>query len=370
MTMKLEVNGAQYENFINASCEIRLDALSSTFSFEAAAAEGEPLPFKGGEACKIIVDGELVLTGSIEVVDVSYDAKLHSILIQGRDRTGDLLDSSLGPIADIREAATTLKKLIEIVLKDIKLKIDVIDLANPAPFNEAEDVASPEPGENAFSFIEKYSKKRQVLLTSDADGNVVIAKNSGETAPGAVQHVIGASDNNVLAASFSFDTTGRYNQYKFVSQLNPIPLEFAGETDLATAVNQTGGASDPDIRIGRQLFLVAEAPYSNDQNIARAKWQLNIARARGLAYAATVPGYRVDLTDPKSALWQTNKLYQIVDDFLGKREQMLCNSVTYTLDSSGGQQTSLGFLDETTYALDLTKPSTSSVADDLLGDLL
>jgi len=67
MTMVLEVNGVQYDNFTAASCEIRLDALSNTFSFEAVAAEGAALPFKGGEACRVIVNRQAVLTGFIEI---------------------------------------------------------------------------------------------------------------------------------------------------------------------------------------------------------------------------------------------------------------------------------------------------------------
>ena len=381
MTIKLEVNGVQYDNFVSVSCEIRLDALSSTFSFEAVADQGTPLPFKGGEPCRVIVDGEKVLTGSIEIVAVDYSASDHTIFIQGRDKTGDLLDSTLSSI-DIR-APITLKQLIEIVLKQIGLDIKVIDEVSPKaftsdelsvgeedddidPFNETEDLAAIEAGDNAFSFLEQYSRKRQVLLTSDADGNVVIATNSGESAPGALQNILESNDNNILAASFSFDTTGRFNVYKFVSQMNPVTLNFAGEVPIETIVDQNGGVFDPAIRIGRQLVLVSEVPYSNAQNETRARWEADIRRARGLVYAVTVNGYRVDPSDPNSDLWRTNKLYQITDDFLGKQEPMLCNSVTYTLDLISGQQTTLGFVDEKTYTLDLTKPKTSETASDIL----
>ena len=364
MTMKLEVNGVQYENFVSASCEIRLDALSSTFSFEAVAAEGQPLPFEGGDPCKVLIDDELVLTGFIEVKRESYNASDHRIFIQGRDKTGDLLDSTLNPIPDIR-APITLKSLIEKVLSQINLKISVIDQVNPEIFNKAEDIASPEAGDNAFKFLEKYSRKRQVLLTSNAEGNVVIATNSGESVSGAIQHIIGANDNNVLASSKWSDTTGRFNIYGFVSQLNPVALNAAGKTDLVTVVNQSGEVSDPDIRIGRQLILVPEAPSSDNSSEARAQWELDIRRTRGLVYAATVSGYRVDNTDESSELWQTNKIYQIIDDYLSEQERMLCNSVTYTLDLIAGQQTSLGFVDKTAYTLSLSSPSTSRTASNV-----
>lgn len=382
MTIKLEVDGVQYDNFISVSCEIRLDALSSTFSFEATADQGASLPFKGGEPCRIIVDGQKVLTGNIEVVSVNYSSSSHDIFIQGRDRTADLLDSTLSSI-DIR-APITLKQLIEIVLKQIKLDIKVIDQVKPKAFtieelgidevendeldsfNIAEDLVAIEAGVNAFSFLEQYSRKRQVLLTSDADGNIVIANNSGESASGALQNIIDSTDNNILEGSFSFDTTERFNVYKFVSQLNPTTSNFAGEISLETVVYQVGEARDKKIREGRQLVLVSEVPYSSAQNKTRAEWEADIRRGRGLIYAATVNGYRVDPSDPDSDLWQTNKLYQITDDFLGKQEPMLCNSVIYTLDLISGEQTILGFVDEKTYTLDLTKPKTSKTASDFI----
>lgn len=361
MTMELEVKGVRYSNFTAASCEIRLDALSNTFSFEAVAAEGKPLPFRGGESCRVIVDDRVVLTGSIEVVNVSYDASSHNISIQGRDKTGDLLDSTLGSISDLR-APITLKEIIEAVIKDIGADLNVVEDVATKPFESTQDVASPEPGDNAFEFLEKYSRKRQVLLTSNGDGDIVITSGSAKVANGAIQHIISAEDNNVIAANFSFDTTGRFNVYKFSSQLNPFALNNAGDTDIASIVNQNGSTSDPEIRIGRQLVLTAENPYSNDQNEARSKWEANIRKARGLKYSATVTGYRVDPKDLKSDLWQINRVYPIIDDFIGKQEPMLLNSVTFTLSVPSGEQTSLGFVNKEAYSLELEKPVTSQTA--------
>lgn len=368
MTMKLEVNGIQYENFTAASVEIRLDALANSFSFEAVAAEGQPLPFKGGDRCRVIVNDTAVLTGFIEVINVSYSAGNHTITVEGRDKTGDLLDSSLDVISDLR-APITLKEIIEKAIDNIGPTVNIFDKIRVIqevliqPFNPAEDVASPEAGENAFEFIEKYSRKRQVLLTSDGDGNVVITDGSGIPAIGSIQHIIGAADNNVISSSFSFDTTGRFRDYKFASQLNPVPLNAAGETGLATVAGQKGGVSDPDIRAGRQLILISETPNSDEQNTARSEWEANIRKARGLVYSAIVSGYSVDASDPNTSLWQINRLYQVVDDYLGKSEPMLLNSILFTLDTGEGELTSLGFVDEKAYSLELTEPLTSTTAD-------
>jgi len=360
--MRLEVNGVQYTNFVSASCELRLDSLSSAFSFNAVAPEGQAMPFKGGEACKVIVDNEPVLTGFIEVVDVDYSGSDHTITVSGRDKTADLLDSTIDVINDIRGDGLTLKELIEKVIDHLGLDIKVIDQVNPDPFNATEDIAAPEPSDNAFDFIEKYSRKRHVLLTSNADGNVVITANSGVNAEGAVQHVIGAEDNNVINASFSYDTTGRYNNYKLTSSLNPVALNQAGDTDLASVVSQSDGVSDPDIRKGRQMVIISENPFSKGSCRERAKWEADIRRARGLIYSATVPLYRVD--GEEGDLWQINKVYRVVDDYIGKIEPMLCNSIIFSL-SDEGRNTELGFVGQNAYKLFIEPDSSVSEASNV-----
>lgn len=361
--MKLRVNGIEYANFTRASCEVRLDALCRSFSFEAVAPEGRALPFKGGEACEVVVDGETVVTGHIEVVSVNYDASSHTIGVQGRSRSADLLDSSLDAVNDIRMDDLTLKGLIEAVIASLSLDLTVRDEVNPEAYNPAEDLAAPEPGENAFEFIEKYARKRQVLITDDARGNIVIASNSGQHAEGAVQHIIGAEDNNVLRSSFSYDTTGRYNAYRISSGLNPVALNLAGDTDLASLVNQNGGVFDSEIRAGRQLVLISETPFSNGNCESRAKWEADIRKARGLAYSAAVPGYRVGIDS--GALWRPNRIYQIVDDFVGKVEPMLCNSVTFTYDANAGRETSLEFVGQKAYTLLLEPVQLGEVASNV-----
>lgn len=349
--MMLEVGGIRYDNFISAQCDLRLDSLADSFNFEAVNPDGAELPFKGGELCRIYVDGELVLTGHIEIVAVIYNGDDHTINIQGRSKPADLLDSTLGIFDDVLGEALTLKSLIEKVIEHLSLDLTVVDEAKPEPFNGAEDLAAPEPGDSAFQFIEKYSRKRQVLLTSSPDGNILITTNSGINATGKLQHIIGAKDNNILSSSFSYDTTGRFNAYRISSQLNPIPLNLTGGSDLVPLVNQGGGVFDSDIRASRQLVIVAEAPFSDKDCEARAKWEADIRKARGLLYTATVPYFREG--GQTGELWKLNRIYQVVDDFIGKIEPMLCNSVTFSLDNDSGRNTTIGLIGRNAYLLSL-----------------
>lgn len=379
--IELEVDNKTFSGFISGYVSIRLDALSNTFSFSTTSQEGAPLPFRGGEACKVRVEGKLVLTGFIEVVSVDYSDTSHTITISGRDKTGDLLDSTIDQfsdeeinlttktvglpllpeipgisrvrtISDVR-APITLVQVIQLVLNQLKLEILVIQAVfGLKPFQKAEEIFSIRPGENAFRFLEKLAKKRNVLLSSDEEGNIVITKSSGDFVNATLQNIVGSTTNNIKVGSVSYDTTGRFNFYESLSSLNPVALNFAGSPDLAALVNQSGGAFDDEIRISRQLVFAADAAYSSGQNIERAEWEANIRKTRGRVYSVDVRGY----TNKTGALWKANTVVDVKDDFAGINDQMLINQVDYKLDLGGGSITTLGLVDKDAYTLSITKP--------------
>ncbi len=365
MSITIEVNGDQYENFLSASVNIRLDALTNTFAFTTTSQKKNPLPFLGGEPCKIFVDGEVVLTGFIEVVTVNYDTESHTIAVMGRDKTGDLLDSTLDKVQDIT-STVTLKQLIEKVLTSSKLsniKVVQADGLLIEPFNPAEDKMNPEPGKSIFDFIEKYARKRQVLLTSNGDADIVITQSSGVVIPDTIQNIISSDQNNVLVSSVSYDTTGRFNTYKFVSSLSPIAANIAGVLDLESLVSQSGGTTDPEIRASRQMILIAETSSSDGQNNKRSQWEANIRKARGRVYSAKVKGFRNTSGD----LWQINNLVSVVDDFCGINSQMLINTVSFNVDLNGGNTTTMSLLNKNAYTLSIAEPKNNEVGLGLFG---
>ena len=362
MSILLEVNGQQYTQFESANVNIRLDVLTNTFEFSATSDNGNPLPFKGGEECKITIQDQQVLTGFIEVVNVSYSATSHNIKLIGRDKTADLLDSTLDAFSDL-VAPITLKQIIERVISELNLNIEVIDETNSEPFNEAEDIIAPEPGQNAFEFIEIYSRKRHVLLTSNGKGDVVITDSSGVFIDAPIRHRLNTNENNVISADVSYDTTGRFNLYKFASSLNPIALNVSGETELDNVVNQKGQEIDSEIRIGRQLILISENPYSDSQNIDRAIWEANIRKARGRLYRVQLNGF----VTPSGNIWDINKIVSVVDDFADINAKMLINAVNFNFDLSIGSQTNIELVDQNAYTLTLNEPRTENLGSNLFG---
>ena len=356
--MKIEVNGTEYANFVSASVVIRLDTLSNTFAFEATSEDAKPLPFKGGESCTVTVDGELVLTGFIEIVNVDGDAESHTISIEGRDKTADIVDSAIDVLSDTRPPIS-LKTLIERVITHVGAKISVIDLAKPAEFNAAEDLFAQEPGQNAFEFIEAPARKRQVLLTSDEKGNLVITASSGKEIAATIQHRVADDTSNVLRYSVSYDLTGRFRKYLSSSQLNIIPLNLAGIASNDEIVSQgtENVVTDSDVREGRQLILASESMFSSSQGEDRATWEANIRKARSRVYSATMHGYRNQTGD----LWRVNTLVKVNDEYADIEATMLINSTTFSLSEQDGRTTVLSLVERNAYTLELEEPTTEKV---------
>lgn len=353
--MRLQVDGTRYGNFVGAEAVLRLDALSRTFGFEATSSQAQPLPFRGGESCLVFADGEQILDGFIELVNVDGDGGSHKIDVQGRDRTADLLDSGLGRLSDLR-APISLRAIVERVVAHLGTDLDVLDLANPAPFTRAEDLAAPEPGENAFEFLEALARKRQVLLTSDGSGRLVISSATGTVVDARIEHRRqGTSSNNVLTYSVSYDSTGRFNSYKSISQLNAVALSLGGGDVSPSSVASQGTTktvTDGEVRRGRQLVLVGESSFSTAEGARRASWEANIRRARGKTYSATVHGYR----NQAGLLWTPNTLVQVVDDFAGINDRMLVNSVTFSMSEGEGRTTTLALVEKDAYTLIVSEP--------------
>lgn len=362
MSITLEVDGGVYSGFVEASVTQSLSDVSNSFSFSASAADGVPLPFKGQEACRVYVDDVLKLTGTIELINISGGGDTHSITVSGRDKCGDLLDSMLGPMEDI-QGVLSLKTICELVIAHLGLDIEVIDNAKPALFESAVDLGSPDPGEYAIDFLEPLARKRQVLLTSDADGDLVITRaNEPGESPRIfgpyIHHRVGDPEqkNNVLDYSFSRDFTGRYNIYRTIGSMSVVAAS-AEEEQLSVLglsapymASQLSAVRDTAIRKGRQHVLVDESSIPKGDTAERARWERDIRKARGDVYGVTVHGF----DSPAGSQWEVNTFVSVLSEYVGVNDKMMVDSVTF--DQSPDSRTTLALIDKDAYTLSLAEP--------------
>lgn len=356
MPLTLEVESVPYEGFTSANVRLSLDSLAHDFQFTATAKKTTYLPFTGGERCRVLINDEVITTGFIEIVEVGYSDRNHTINIQGRSKTGDLVDSTLDQLE--LNAPISLQTCIEKVIEQLGLDITVTDQSGSEQFNVAEDKLGPSIGQNAFEFIVTLAKKRQVLLTTDPDGNILITRSESESTSSSLVHQVNGTKNNIISATASYDHTNRFNKYLVKSQLNASSLIFGGgTTDLSSIVNQ-GGSSNLDFvldslaRVGRQLVLRAEKASSTEQAKLRATWEANIRKARSSAYSVVINNF----VDVNSVRWKLNTTVNVIDDFSNINANKLINSIEFSTTLSGGDRTNLGMVETDAYQVALEEP--------------
>ncbi len=345
--IELEVNGTQYTDFMSASVTLAVDTMANDFTFTAPSVDGFP-PFKDGDRVKCIIDGEQVLDGYIDGVDGIEAEGSHAVTYSGRDRTQDFIDSDIDVIDDIRAAGNlTLKGLIEIVIKHLGQDLAVIDELNPEPFNAAEDIASPKVGQNALDFVSFYAMKRQALLSSDKNGNILITQSS-PTESGEALKSDGSGNDNIITQSWSKKSNQLFDTYINKGQLNPIASNLTPSPDIADVEGQGARVFQSGVRAGRQRVTVEKKGYSNAQLEDRSKWSRQLAKARATKFNCTVFGHSKE----SGGVWRENELTLIISLAADITSYMLANTVTFSESGGVPTTTSFEFVDKDVYTID------------------
>lgn len=330
----IEVDGRELTGFLSAGVDRSIDTLAGAFTFTATGKGLGQYPIRAGQTCKIFVSDIQQIDGFVEGVDVNYFETSHTINISGRDKSADLIDSTVGPNIDLK-GPITLAGICKNVIFQMGIPMKVVDQTTDLkPFQDNE-IASAEIDKQGFEFLESFARQRQVFLTGDGAGNLVITRSGITKSVSSIQNILGGDRNNVKESSISNDVSTRFNLYDVSAQLNVSAFDTdVSSTDIA---NQNGSAIDGDIRASRRLFFQAEESADGDTAKQRATWESNIRRARSSAYIATVAGF----TQEDGTLWTLNQLVSVSDDFADVRADMLVWAVKFRFSVNGGSITTI-----------------------------
>lgn len=346
--MTLEINGIEYSGFTSATSFRSVESISGSFSFSATSTDNIEFPVNVGDRCRVLIGGEPVNNGFVENISSSYDAESKSLLISGRDKTADMIDSSTVGKNNF-QGTLLLSDIIEQSLESgFITDVEVIDNAPLSrPFNGA-DVQASDVGESIFEFCDRYARKLQVLLTGDGNGNVVITRSGTKKATTGLFNVTGGTKNNILSAQADYSTTDIYNKYIIKSQSSLFGLNSAGDTPVSEVVDQSGTATDDTVRASRQIEIVPPASMAADDATKYALWQKNLRRAKAFSATIIVHGH----TQGNGDLWQPNTLVDLHDDVLGRKGTFLIKSITNSIGNDKGETTSIEIVERDAYTLD------------------
>ena len=165
----LTVNDLNYQGWKSARIDVGLERIARSFELSITdlwpGHVTEITRVKPGDLVEIRIDNDLVCTGYIDATPIDYDANGITIMMRGRSKTADLVDSSV----DISTGQ----------FKNLNAQAVAQKLAAPYGLSVLTQVAVGNPvtdfqiqqGESAFESLDRIAKCRQKSGTDDAYGS-------------------------------------------------------------------------------------------------------------------------------------------------------------------------------------------------------
>lgn len=315
----LRIDGRNFGGWLSIEITRSLEQAAASFALAVSSrwpGETNPIRIRPGSACEILVGSETVITGYVDSVAPKLEATAYSIAVAGRSKTGDLVDCSA-----VHTPGRWRKRKIEQVAATLAQPFGVSVLAQVST-----GLALPrfalESGETVQEAIERMARLRQLLVTDDAEGRLVLTRAGTGRAQVAIEQ--GA---NLLGGEAKADASGVFSTYTVRGQ------RVGDDQDFGEAVARvTGEATDDALARHRPLVVNAEAQVTGASAKARAQWEAATRLGRSLEATVTVQGWR---QKPGGKLWAPNLLVDVKAPALGLDGSFLISGVSLTLGDGG-----------------------------------
>ncbi len=300
-----------------------------------------PRSIKVGMAVEVLINEERIVSGYISDLSPSYDAEKHTIELTGRSKIGDLVDCST---AGKQFKGQSLLSICKTVCKPFDIQVLVSDSAKKDA-NEAFTGRSHtlDLGQTVWDFLEELARIRGVLLTSDANGDLVILRAGTDTADVALE-----LGKNIKSASGSFNAEGLFSEYNVSGQQPSVPkdLGFIGAKVSQPKAQASAQTTSKGISRYRPFYISSDNPLSAAQCQARADWQKNVHDGRAESITYTLSGWQ---QVANGRLWTPNELVEVSDPWMGLEGERLIVETIFTLDG-GGSHTELKLMPKSAFA--------------------
>lgn len=180
--MKLKINGNLYAFFSNVDISLKLDSVASVFSFDARFNSDNPIHkelFKplGYQKIEFFNDSDvLVFTGTILNTVFDSDEKPHLTTVSGYSLPGILEDVTV-PIKNypLESLNRSLKDVAQRLLELFKIKL-IIDPSASIQADRIYKKSVVAPTDSIKAYLSKLTSQRNVLLSHNAKGDIIIFK--------------------------------------------------------------------------------------------------------------------------------------------------------------------------------------------------
>jgi len=359
--ISVEIDGQTFETFKSVNIDTDLDKFGFVFDLEINVPNQESDINTQGKSIKINIDGNTLVTGFIEKQTITTTRDSTSIVIEGRDKPCDFIDSRVSNKAFSTPIGfeALLKKLLvitgyEVVASNKKIglqtELGINQIAVVNEYGDIENFANSEgigfsKDESAYELIQRLADKRRLVLGTNGDGNIVIREIGQNTASTILQRYkiqgVNTTANNIQTSTIVRDDSKRYYEYKIISSstgINSVAKDGLPAADNLNdnKVQYSGVFYDNEVRPTRK-FIDYVANLTNSQCQERAEWECNIRRAKAFEYRCRIFGFRQNLNTliSKNPLWEINTLVYLFDEVCNVEGEFLIKSIKYSKSLSG-----------------------------------
>jgi len=314
--LELLVEGKAFSGWEEMTVARALDAVSAQFSLVVS--DRNPFPIRPGASCTVKVAGTVLVTGRVDGLEFTGGPKGRSLTVAGRDLTADLVDCS--ELSDPGEWSDVgLLELAQFIAGPFGIEVRALFTEELDPFI----LFRRQPGETAWSAIERACRLRGVLAFSNGEGVLLLDRPASTPASAALVEGV-----NVEEWTITVDQSNRFRDYYVRGQISGGD-DYSGQ--LAAEVE--GTATDPAIRRFRPLLVLAEGALTFEDAADRAQWEATVRAARAARLEVLVQGWRqVPFTGP---VWSINQLVQVRIPSAGLRRSLLVESVVFRRSLEG-----------------------------------
>jgi len=332
---ELTVNGQIFRDWESVMVRHALND-DPPFRFRFTCSEGLPLAknfallrIRPGMECTVKLAGILAISGRVFIRQAHYNARQHSIEIQGWTYSAD------AAAAAVTHQTMEFKKvgyqqLASTLLKSINVPFQVVGGALP---NMKFDRISITPGESIRDVLERYARPIGAALTSNPRGDFVAAMGwlpGGDAiieginiieARGLIQNLDGSSSNAAISQEPGTDN-------KSMSKVSHMPFFQMPQPNMM--------GLRPIVNV-----VLSEIPGAKEQLQGRTQMEDKTTQRDEINVVAVVHGW----LKPSGGLWEILKKVYVKSPMLIMDQPLYLRAVTFE-QSSAGSRSTLDLIDE------------------------
>lgn len=355
--LQLRINGTVYSGFTTARATKTMQALCGSFEFSTSGGDELTLitkDIKLFSLAEIYADGVKIMSGYVEVLNISYSADSYSVVISGREKTCDVVDTRI-TTNFVNTQTRTFFDLITQAFKAVGFSIpstNVINIVNNS-ITASEAFASTDfqiagDGQSLYDFLNLYAQKQFIVLITNENGDIELTNSGSEISGYDIVNFKGVDvENNIFKASVTYNVSQLFNTYQYRCNPNFVDVfdQQATSAEQSTIVHTS--TPDNSVRVGRQYIDIDSEIYTLAKLKERVAWKMQTVQANARQYNVTLNGHtfiqRLEPTNINNFLnseslvkpLKINQLVNVKDDICGIDEIMLIDTLVYTMNESG-----------------------------------